>query len=212
MELNPIQLWSKKYSGISPGKNLSQWALISLVVLARANLPKRVPGKWTKFRAITQCLFPPTLRHICKKWKGLWCSRIANLLKINCLDTLLKNKSKMSHRQFFTSDYFDTEFSRQKIQSRRTFWGMRVESIFLNSVLFYKKYSALTKIKQLLLKSSFLLMKVAWEKLENRLKNRLDGSNGENATDVFFVGTHTRKTTTTVTKTLFPMTFPFKEN
>ena len=69
MELNPIQLWSKKYSGISPGKNLSQWALISLVVLARANLPKRVPGKWTKFRAITQCLFPPTLRHICKKMK-----------------------------------------------------------------------------------------------------------------------------------------------
>ena len=86
MELNPIQLWSKKYSGISPGKNLSQWALISLVVLARANLPNRVPGKWTKFRAITQCLFPPTLRHICKKIKSLWCPRIANLLKINCFD------------------------------------------------------------------------------------------------------------------------------
>ena len=59
MELNPIQLWSKKYSGIpqsdfSSEKNLSHCIRVSSFVFARANLPNLVPGKFTKFFHIAQ--------------------------------------------------------------------------------------------------------------------------------------------------------------
>ena len=59
IELNPIQLWSKKYSGIpqsdfSSEKNLSHCIRVSSFVFARANLPNLVPGKFTKFFHIAQ--------------------------------------------------------------------------------------------------------------------------------------------------------------
>ena len=64
IELNPIQSWQKKYSGILPGKYLSQCSKISFTVFARVKRPNRVPGKWTKCLLITQCFLPPTFKHI----------------------------------------------------------------------------------------------------------------------------------------------------